>query len=638
MIGVSGNGVFSKIKSIYRKYRSFWLFSKKTGGMSKSSTAIYISFNVLLVLMALCALCVCSLYLARGPEYPIDIFYGYFKSANILVLNFLPPALLFVLLYAVTGRGWIAYLIDGGLVMACTVVNYFFVKFRDDPLMFLDIMYVREGAHISKEGYNYEITPAIVWCIVVPLIFTVILFLFQKYVPGIKTRLAFTVLAVIAVFSLKGVYFSTAVYDKKTDNNEHIIVWAPTQKFVSKGYVYPLLHSMSDVFSAPDGYDEGEAEKILSSYSDGNIDNVKNKVNIIGVMVEAYCDLGTMNVEGISDEAYAMYRTLKEENYSGTLVTNIFAAGTIDSERAFLTGYPAMNNFRHDTESYVRYLASGGYEVVGSHPSEDWFYNRKNVNAYLGFSDYRFKENYFEEKYGEYMRNDNVMFEDIYNQYVEASDDGKKPYFGFHLTYQGHGPYATDSKGWGTDVNPLFVQDNVSEKTSNIVNNYLGSVRNTTQSLCEFVEKINLREEPIVVVLYGDHKPWLGDANSAYEELGISLDQSIKEGFMNYYSTEYVIVANDAAKKLLNDDFKGKGPTTSPCFLMNIVFDKLGIEGPEYMQYTDRVRKELPVVNDAGVIDGDGNFYTVDSMPENIKGVYDELRGVAYYCYTHFDE
>lgn len=635
----SAGGFFAMVKKINIKKDSHWLFAKNTEMCTKKQKNAYLLFNAFLVLTALAVLCVCSLYLARGPEYPVEIFYGYFNSASIMALNFVPILLLFLFLYALTGRGWIAYLADSILVMLCTVINYFVVKFRDDTFMFSDITLAREAWQISKEGYNYEITPDIVFCVAVPLVFTVILFAFQKYVPGLKMRLAAIAVVLVSVFSLKGVYFSKAVYDKKTDNLDHIIVWAPTQKFVSKGYVYPFLHSMKELFAAPDGYDERKSKEILLSYDSDKVDEKTPKVNVICVMLEAYCDLGTMNVDGIQPRAYEIYHKLKKENYSGTLVNNIFSAGTIDTERAFLTGYPGMNNFRSDADSYVRYLSSYGYTAVGSHPSEEWFYNRRNVNSYLGFSDYRFIENYFGEKYdASYMRNDAVVFDDIYNQYVETSDDGRNPYFGFHVTYQGHAPYPTDYRIWMTDEKPLYYNENVSSETENIVNNYLGSTNNTMQNVSGFIEKIKLRSEPVVVVLFGDHKPWLGDGSSAYQELGISLDQSTEEGFLNYYSTEYVIIANDSAKELLDDDFKGKGPTTSPCFLMNVVFDKLGIEGPGYMQYTDEIMKKLPVVNDVGAIDRDGNFYPIEEMPENIKNVYDELYGVAYYKYTHYDE
>ena len=68
----------------------------------------------------------------------------------------------------------------------------------------------------------------------------------------------------------------------------------------------------------------------------------------------------------------------------------------------------------------------------------------------------------------------------------------------------------------------------------------------------------------MVIVLFGDHNPWMGDANSVYSKLGIDLDLSTKEGFLNYYATRYLIWANDAAKEVLGCDFQGEGPRREP--------------------------------------------------------------------------
>lgn len=85
-------------------------------------------------------------------------------------------------------------------------------------------------------------------------------------------------------------------------------------------------------------------------------------------MLEAYNDLTLLGVDGIDQNVYKAYHDLIDECYHGRLVTNIFAGGTIDTERAFLTGYSTLGNFRHDTNSYVRYLESQNYYADGSHP------------------------------------------------------------------------------------------------------------------------------------------------------------------------------------------------------------------------------------------------------------------------------
>ena len=613
-------------------------FPKEPSGLSGYKKTLYAVVNIFLIILSTVSLCICSLSLAYGPGYPDGVFFGYFENPLIFLLNYIPVLGLFIVLYAIFGKSWIAYIVESAAVVGFTLANFFLLKFRDDPLMFSDILYFREAIQISSEGYNYELTGKMIVIFVMCVLFTVLLFLFQRYLPKLSVRYYAIVLVFTLSLLLKDVYLGISVYDNHTDNYENVIQWSPTQKYVAKGFVYPFLHSIGEVIDIkPDGYNAGEIKELLSQYTQKDIADEK-KVNVIGIMLEAYCDLTSLGIEGIDDSVYSLYRQLKDNGYSGTLVTNIFAAGTIDSERAFLTGYPDITNYRRNVNSYVRYFASQGYVVDGSHPSEYWFYNRQNSNKYLGFETYRFAENYFIEKYGDMMRADSLVFDDFYEHYQAHTEQSDEPYFGFHVTYQGHAPYETNTKLWGTTENALYTAENVSFETDCILNNYLGSVKDTSWRLWQFVEKIQKRDEPCVLVIFGDHKPWLGDGNSVYDELGINIDVSTKEGFLNYYSTEYVIFANNAAKTALGDELVGKGPVTSPCFLMNVLLEKLGGAGDSFMQYTDTVRKEIPVVNETGIIDKNGTFYLSDSIPDGLLPLYKQYKAAAYYRSTTFEE
>ena len=101
----------------------------------------------------------------------------------------------------------------------------------------------------------------------------------------------------------------------------------------------------------------------------------------------------------------------------------------------------------------------------------------------------------------------------------------------------------------------------------------------------------------MVLVVFGDHKPWLGYSNSAYQELGVNLELSSEEGFYNYYATRYLIWANDAAEKSLGGSFTGEGPDVSSCFLMNLLFDQLGWKGNAWTQATGPPRTTTPTTN-----------------------------------------
>ena len=67
--------------------------------------------------------------------------------------------------------------------------------------------------------------------------------------------------------------------------------WNEAQDYVSKGGIYPFLHSFQEmIFTAPEGYEQQKAEDLLNSYQDADIAE-DQKVSVMGIMLEAFCDL-----------------------------------------------------------------------------------------------------------------------------------------------------------------------------------------------------------------------------------------------------------------------------------------------------------------------------------------------------------
>ena len=179
-----------------------------------------------------------------------------------------------------------------------------------------------------------------------------------------------------------------------------------------------------------------------------------------------------------------------------------------------------------------------------------------------------------------------------------------------------------------------FTDGRYSTETANIVDNYLGSVMDTGEQLRRLVDQFRNEGRPVVLVVFGDHKPWLGYGNSAYQELGIDLTLSRREGFYNYYATRYLIWANDAAKEALGGGFTGEGEDVSSCFLMNLVFDALGWAGDSWTQATEDIRREIPVLTDVGRYVRNGTLTAeLDSEGQEILQRY---LGLQYYYSMHF--
>lgn len=611
--------------------RRSWLFQATPEGLSPKRRALFWVWNLGVVLAAGLCLGWLSMFFAYG-DYPDTIMKTYFQHPLILFLNIAPVVLALFLLYALAGRSWPAFLLADLVIWGLSLGNYYKLRFRDDPLMFQDLKNLRDAAAITAMA-DYDLTPdkRVVFGLLCLVFGTAFLFFLARGRLPRRPRLALLTVCAALCLPTARLMENTNLYNK-IQNFDQIERWSSTQVYLSKGFVYPFLHSVTaGAVKPPAGYSETETRALLASYTPEDIPE-ERKVDLIAIQLEAFADFSRFEgVEGVDfDRAYGVYHRLESESIAGDLVTNIFAGGTVDTERAFLTGFADQRNYRTDTNSYAWYLRSQGYTAEGCHPSYEWFYNRRNVNGYLGLPTYYFIENRFRELYPHGEAPDEVLFPEILRLYEENRDGAGRPYFSFNVTYQGHGPYGTEDVWRGEH----FTDGRYSPETANIVDNYLGSVMDTAEQLQWLLDRFRGEERPVVLVVFGDHKPWLGYGNSAYQELGVNLDLSTDEGFYNYYATRYFIWANDAAKEALGGGFTEEGADVSSCFLMNLVFDALGWTGDAWTQATEDIRRELPVLTDVGRYMRNGAL-TAELDPEG-QEILQRYLGLQYYYSTHF--
>lgn len=536
---------------------------------------------------------VCSLTIATGSQ-PRAMFDSYFTNPWILALNLAVPIVLALFFTLLTNRAWIAWLVTNLVVMLPTVVSFFKVEFRGDPLCAEDLTLVTESKKML-ETYKLFWDDRFGFYLAILAVGTLALALFfrGRFRRAVPRLIAALVLA-IACAAASPLYTSAEIYDVKTSNTALINPYSENDQFISKGFVYPFLHSIKDAFHpAPDGYDANGAKAALDAYTDEEIPTDK-RVNVVAVMLEAYNDFSRFENLHFVRDVYGKYRELEAMGYAGTLMTDVFAGDTRVSEREFLTGLPyaRIDKFVAPSNSYVWYFRENGYHTTGSHPCYAWFYNRKNINKNLGFAEYLFSENYFAERTWNDITYDAAYFPMLYELY--ESRDKSVPYFSYNITYQGHGPYEADNPHY---TEPYVENGGWSEASQTILNNYLNAQAETTEMLYDFATQMLATDEPVVLVFFGDHKPWMGNGDSVYHELGINIDCSTDEGFRNYYSTRYLILANDAAKRVTGSDFRGEGETISASFLMNKVFELCGWRGSAYMQFTTAQMQKTPVVH-----------------------------------------
>lgn len=572
--------------------------------------------------MALC-LGLVSMYFGAA-YYFMPMFVSYFNDLYLVVLNLFPVFLVVFLLYFIFNKVWLSFLISSAVFVTLSFANYWKLIIRDDPLLAADLPLFFESLNMAGEyntDFNWKMISVIIACIA-GTVFA--LFFVKAKIDSLKIRLSASVAVIlIGAVSFSYIYADGKIYSQR-ENNELINKWSFTQVYISKGFIYPFIHSIKSCFhTPPKGYSKRAASEMLSAYSYCDIAEDK-KVNVISIMLEAYNDFSKFDQIEFGIDVYEDFHLLKDESYFGQLLTNVISGGTVNTEWSFLTGFTSLYNFRTDVNSYARYFKEQGYSVEGSHPGYDWFYNRKNINRYLGFDNYYFRENHYGEISGIKIANDNILFGEIIKLY-EVNRKTGRPYFSFNVTYQNHGPYSSEKLA----LEDYVVNKGYGEEEYNILNNYFSGIYSTNKELKRLIDYFSKVEEPVVVILFGDHNPWLGDKNSVYHMLGINLDLDTEEGFCNYYCTPYIIWGNDRAKEVLDCDFKGEGPTIGPYFLMSEFFDLAGYGGNEFMKASFLLREKIDAAHVNGIYKESGRL-TKELSLESEKAL-NEFSYIEYY-------
>lgn len=582
-----------------------------------------------------------SLYLTANSYAGIDaqaLWASYMKLPLLVVMNLLLPLLVVYLGFFLFARPWAAYLLSAVPFLGLALASYYKIQLRGDPVLATDLRLIRTAGGIMG-NYTFELTEPVKLVLAGfagMLAFSLVLLRRERMSQ--RGRLAgLMVMLALTLASYFEFYTSADIYEK-TANNSLINPWSEVEIYLSRGTTYPFLYSVQDMLpNAPSGYRESEASSTLASYEDQDIPEGE-KITFVGIMLEAFSDLTDFPV--LDDipavhEIYEPLHELEERSISGRLLTNIFAGGTVDTEWGYLTGYSTHEEFRSPINSYVRYFKSQGYDALYRHPGYSWFYNRSNVNEYLGFDECVFNDTGFGDLISisdALYHSDKVLVDYLLND-IDSRTETDDPLFLFSVSYQNHGPYPSETY-WEEYVTPEMT--GWSMESCCVINNYLAGIRSTVNEMCRMTEELEKRDEPVVFVFFGDHKPWMGNGNSVYTEMGINMDVSTLDGFYNYYATPYVIYANQAARDLLGNDFAEPGGDFSPCFLMAKVFDECGWEGPGLMQLQREMREFSPLMSSNGWRMQNGQLtMELEGAAEDENERY--LRA-QYYIETHLKE
>ena len=587
---------------------------------------INILWNAAFLVLSSAALCGVCLWFAIGKYDLFYIFLGYFRNPEIFILNWLPLLILQTVLYAVFNSQAASFLVTGIAALLMSLGNYFKLAFRNDPFSFDDLSSIRAGLSVAGE-YPIQVTWQIALAFFCVAAGCVAIFLFARLKMNAAVRFCMILFALTSAWFLwNRVYTDYDRYYENSYSNFLFITRDKRDSFIANGFFYPFLFSITESSNIPpDGYDEQQMEALYAEFSGTEIP-AERKVNIMVIQLESFCDLEAMGLTGISESVYEPLRLLQRESVSGVLVPSVIGGGTVTTERSVLTGAYRQQDFYKPAYSYIRYLNSQGYLCTASHPNVPYFYARNTINEYLGFDEFYHLENYFQDLTGGEWRCDEQYLPEIFRMFCEQCRKETGAVFSFNVSLQGHSPYHADMYDRETD---LWTMDSVSDGTRILMNNYLSLIAETQRILMEQTATLLDEPEPMVLLIYGDHKPWFGD--EVYEELNLKMSMDTEQGMLDYLGTPYLIWANAAARDQLQNEFAGEGIVTSPGYLMNILFNQLGWKGPAFMQYTETVREMIPVICMRGGYLEEGKY--VQELSEKGIKLLSQYQSLFYYLH-----
>ena len=599
-----------------------------------------------LLAAVLLAGCITLLALWCQPN-ALRVVLAHFKAQPLLiVLNAMPIGLLLLLFTCLFRNVFFgAALVNFG-VCALSIANRIKLEVRDEPVFPRDFGLLKEVGS-AMGAYDIHFPVGVIAVVVVTTLLLIVLgaFIGCKPFPVKKLRgwlgsllgaaASFAVLVVLILT----VYASNDLYNSFRVTNAYYI----PSVFNELGFPYCFCHQFTTYpVDKPEGFRRADAE----SWDAQETDSVPGKpVNVIMVMNEAFSDITDSPAFAFTAEndPLANFHALQADPHavSGHVVVPGFAGGTANTEFDVLTGMQtnalsatttsAMRVINRNLDSLFRVFNADGYRTSFFHPGNDWFYNRENVYRWFGAEKTVFIDQMADPVYKGTWVADEYLIGLIQDEFEETMASGES-LFHFTTTIQNHMSYTTAKYGEGYDFPPVDLNISVSEDVETMLRVYTEGVRDADEMLGSLWDYFAARNEPVVLVYFGDHLPYLGDNQKGYAELGYTEQEGWAE--LTSFETPYVIWANNAAAEALDWENAVAAlelpEQISASFLGAAVLELTGRgDDTAWFSFLNDLRREAPVVQKQSCLLSDGTL--TQTADESLSAAIRQWRQWSYY-------
>lgn len=589
-----------------------------------------------LVLLCAMAFVVTMVSFSLQPNSMIEILALIKTNPQLLLMNLMPVLLLMLLFFSLFGNVLASSGLVSTFVLLLSIVNRYKIEFRDEPLVPMDLMLMKEANGMVTEG-GFEISMLLIGTV---LLFIVVQFVLSYFVRQKQFKWPYRavgfVLSALLIFT-----GNTQVYAKAETYNSFKVIgnqYNATKQFNNRGFIYSFIYNASAYkVEKPENYKKETIENLIATYEKNKSKDTPadgKAPHVIMIMGEAFSDFtnGTDLKFTKEEDPLGFYNELiKDPNtLSGHIVVPTFGGGTANTEYESLTGganlylnkslTTAYTLIRKPTQALPSLLKDLGYNSVGMHPGYSWFYNRQNVYNNFGFEKTYFEDQFEQTKKGNYLAED-ITINKIISVFEDHVKSSKNPLFEFCVTIQNHGPYD-DSGHYGNEKVNFTTEKKLSADSEKMLSTYLVGLRDADTQLERLIGYFNSVNEPVIVVYFGDHLPYLGADYKVFKELEYNLSPNGDTAQrINTYKTPFFIWKNNAATNVnLNTIALPENKTVNAGYLPGMVYEAIGHKnGTPYMSFLNETRPLLPVFRGSEYAVGNKNLDHLDPESDELK-------------------
>ena len=566
--------------------------------------------------------------------------------------NYLVILIMYFIFFALTGNLKVSYLVVTPILYGFALAHCYVMNFRGTPFIPMDFLSITTAAGVANT-YNYWPDYKIITGTMLFIFILIISIKTKTPRYNILTKVISRTFAATFSSVLLILFFGTSVF---ADMGVRPDFWNQTRGYRNYGFVFSFFSNTKYLYmSEPDEYDPNAIKDYVNNgeQNEDNIDDSYQKPNIICIMNETLSDLRVLGDLQTNEEYMPFLSNLKENTVRGNLYVPVIGAGTSNTEFEFLTGHstaflPSGSNaymlyIKNHIASLVSTMEAQGYSSFALHPYYKAGWKRTEVYENLGFNKFvgledilgpdliqEFQANgsdpdYLQGLIDESFPDSGMLLRqyvsDKYNYDLLIKDyenrDKSVPYFAFNVTMQNHGGYTISAQNFEENI----YATNVS-KTYPKANKYLSLIKYTDDAFKGLIEYFSKVKEPTVICMFGDHQPSI-ETGFISEIMGVdSLSNLTPEQEQSRYCTPFYIWAN-------YDIEEQEIERLSSNYLSSLVLKTAGIKLTEYNKYLLNLSKTLPVIDNAGYIDAEGNYYKwSDNSP--YTDLLDEYEKIQY--------